>query len=404
MMIVSLKNLPRRLLAQQQALMFFGFMLGFFLLNLGMYQRLEPSIKTFVKFPYIFKGELKGWESKSGTWQIEDGGLSQTQDKEGLIGSPLFLNETGLKLSLELEPGSGISFFGQNRGQLEQSQVVYILPQGTGLSIVAGTIDENGVLSTQAKNSYSASSKVLLSIETGSTSYRVFINNDLLFDNLPLSYTQGWLSLSSTQKTHFDGLLIDKTVVASSEPALAQASLPEKTNLLYSNDFSLPLEREWRILSGNWQVEEGKLWQYISEGFDYTVLYPQVFSKYQVSTNFEQTDNLGAGILFNLPSFDSYAGGQLVRLTHSDTEEGIFWGFYDMDGQFIGQGYLKLELDKARPHNLKLEVKETTYSIYLDGELLRDGLALKTPEGYLGLTVSESIVAFDDLQVQPLEE
>ena len=399
-MLSTYKKLQFQLRNQQQSLMLIGFLASLWLFQLALHVRLGPSIETFIRLPYVFNGELKGWDIKSGKWQKNKNGLQQTQATAGLISSPIFLNESGLKLSLELEPGGGINFFAQKRGELAQSQVVYLLPQEQGVSLIAGTIDARGVLNTQAKVIYPASSKLLLTIETQLNSYRLFLNNDLLFDDLPLLYTQGWLSLSSSTETTIYGLIIDKTILTYSDKIVPITQDPSG----YTNDFSLPLEREWRILSGNWQVKDGKLWQYISEGFDYTALYPKTFSKYQISSTFLQTERLGAGILFNLPSLESYAGGQLVRLTHSENEEGIFWGFYDNDAQFIGQGYLKLELDKTKAHTLKLEVKEDSFSIYLNDQLLRTGLALQTPEGYLGLTVSESIVAFDELIISPLKD
>ncbi|MCA9835263.1 MAG: hypothetical protein KC422_00045 [Trueperaceae bacterium] len=392
---------------QQQTLMLLGFVSGFVVFNLALHSRLEPSVKTFISLPYLFDGSLKGWESKTGQWESTKQGIRQTRAGEAFIASPIYLKDATLKISLNVEPGTGIHFFGQTRGKSQESQVVYLLPQaGTNL-VVAGYLDKEGSLTTQSKVNYQApdGKSLLLSVETTTDSYSLFLNNDLIARDLPLTYTQGWLSLSSTQAAEFYGLAIDKTLINSKETALVERTPTEETRaLLYENDFSFPLEREWRILSGNWGVEDGRLWQYTREGFDYTILYPQIFEGYRVSTHFRQTENLGAGLLFNLPELGSYGGGQLVRFTHSEQDEGIFWGFYDEAGSFVGQGYLSLPLSKTEDHELRLEVSQTSYSIYVDGKLIRDALALKSPAGYLGLTVSESSVAFDDLRIEPLED
>lgn len=390
----------------KQALMFLSFCLGFTLLNIGINTRLEPSVRSFVSLPYIFDGNLEGWEVQSGKWLSEGGVLEQSRNTEGVISSPLYLSETGLRFSVQLEAGAGISFFKQNRDSLKESHVVYVSEQSDGLAIVAGYITQDGSLNTQSRYVYKlplAQSTLALSIETTANSYSIFINNDLIVEALDLNYQRGWLALSSAHSTRFEGLMIDKSSIASTDLALSTTVTEASSNSLYENDFSFPLERQWRILSGNWRVAEGQLWQYISEGFDYTALYPESFSDYQIDIEFEQSDAAGAGLVFNLPSLSGYEGGHLVRFTHNDAgEEGIFWGFYNDEGDFVGQGYLAMPLEKDVLHSLRLDVSDSVYSIYFNGELIRDGLPLQNQAGFLGLTVSQSTVAFEQLQIRNL--
>ncbi len=392
----------------KQAFMFLSFCLGFYLLNLAIHSRLEPSVRSFVSLPYIFDGNLEGWEVHSGNWLSEDGVLQQDRNAEGLISSPLYLSESGLRFSVQLEAGAGISFFKQDRSSLKESHVVYVLEQTDGLAVIAGYIGQDGGLNTQSKYTYKLplnQTSVALSIETTEDSYSIFLNNDLIVEALNLNYRRGWLALSSAHRTRFEGLMIDKSSIASTELALSTTVSENTTDVLYENDFSFPLERQWRILSGNWRVTDGQLWQYMSEGFDYTVLYPESFNNYQVEVEFEQSDAAGAGLVFNLPSLSGYEGGHLLRFTHNDAgEEGIFWGFYNDDGDFIGQGYLAMPLEKDVLHSLRLDVSDSVYSIYFDGELVRDGLPLQNQAGFLGLTVSQSTVAFERLQIRNLGE
>ncbi len=155
----------------------------------------------------------------------------------------------------------------------------------------------------------------------------------------------------------------------------------------------------WRPLAGQWRFRNDSLVQEDPNGFDLGITYAaNAFQKYSLTTSFSHRDGNGAGVLFNMPYSDRLNGAHMVR--YSDRRPGgIFWGYYDDSGKFVGQGYANVTPPGDARHTLRVVSDETTYSIYLDDYLVAADLPLQQNYGYIGLIAVQSSVDFDSVAV-----
>jgi hypothetical protein len=155
----------------------------------------------------------------------------------------------------------------------------------------------------------------------------------------------------------------------------------------------------WRPIAGQWRFANDSLLQEDPTGFDSAVVYrASAFADYSYRASFRQRDGNGAGLLFNLPDPDSLAGGHMVR--YSDRRPGgIFWGYYEADGKFVGQGYANVAPPGDVSHTLRVVSRPETYAIYLDDFLLATDVPLRSKSGYVGLVTVQTAAEFDSAAV-----
>ena len=161
----------------------------------------------------------------------------------------------------------------------------------------------------------------------------------------------------------------------------------------------------WRPISGQWRFDNGALVQEDPAGFDLSIVYTRnAFRNHSFETSFSHREGNGAGVLFNMPYADRLNGAHMVR--YSDRRPGgIFWGYYDQAGKFVGQGYANVDPPGTGPHTVRVVSGNSTYSIYLDGALLADNLPLENAQnyGYIGLITAQSSAAYNSIQVAGAE-
>ena len=155
----------------------------------------------------------------------------------------------------------------------------------------------------------------------------------------------------------------------------------------------------WLPLSGNWRISNGSLVQEDALGFDLAIAYTRnAFQNYTYTASFSHRDGNGAGLIFNMPYRDRLNGAHMVR--YSDRRPGgIFWGYFDADGKFVGQGYANVSPPGDARHTLRVVSQATTYNVYLDDFLLASDLPLMQRYGYLGLITVQSSAEFVSTRV-----
>ena len=95
-----------------------------------------------------------------------------------------------------------------------------------------------------------------------------------------------------------------------------------------------------------------------------------------------------------MPFTDRLNGAHMVR--YSDrTLGGMFWGYFDERGAFVGQGHASVNLPFNQRHKLRIVSGDTTYSIYLDNVLLVSDVPLHQNTGHVGMLTSKSAATFD---------
>lgn len=155
----------------------------------------------------------------------------------------------------------------------------------------------------------------------------------------------------------------------------------------------------WRKIAGKWQFSNDSLVQEDATGFDLAATYAHnAFRNYSYSTTFRHLSGNGAGILFNLPDPDRLNGGHMVR--YSDRRPGgIFWGYYDDSGKFVGQGYTNVSPPGDVSHTLRVISGDKTYDVYLDDFLLAANVPLQQNYGHIGMITVQSAAEYESAQV-----
>lgn len=157
---------------------------------------------------------------------------------------------------------------------------------------------------------------------------------------------------------------------------------------------------DWQFITGDWRVEENRLVQAQREGFDHVASYREPFSNYVFSTQLRHVQGIGGGIVFNMQSRDTFAQSHMIRFKEDNTV--MFWGHFDENSVFNGQGFVEISVNEGDTHKLDVHAKENTYDIYLNDQLILADNPLIYSQGYVGVTSSVSEVQFDNAQVYPL--
>jgi len=155
----------------------------------------------------------------------------------------------------------------------------------------------------------------------------------------------------------------------------------------------------WKIIRGDWAFSGGNLVQTNAQAIDQSIVYtPAVYTDFSLTVSLAHQSGYGAGVLFNMPYTDRLNGAHLVR--YSDRRPGaIFWGYFDMTGKFIGEGYADVPDASTDRHTFRVISTKSTYDLYLDDKLIVKNLALQQTSGYLGLLVSQASVFYDHVEI-----
>lgn len=155
----------------------------------------------------------------------------------------------------------------------------------------------------------------------------------------------------------------------------------------------------WRTIAGKWRFSNDSLVQGDPSGFDMAVAYAgSAFQNYSYSTTFRHLEGNGAGILFNLPSPDRLNGGYMVR--YSDRRPGgIFWGYFDDSGKFVGQGYANVSPPSDVSHKLRVVSGDKSYDVYLDDFLLASDVPLQRNNGHIGMITVQTAAEYESAEI-----
>lgn len=153
---------------------------------------------------------------------------------------------------------------------------------------------------------------------------------------------------------------------------------------------------EWQPLAGEWVIEEGVYTQTLTDGYDHHLLAPETLEgPATLSVTLAHTAGQGGGLLFGWGE----GGGHAARF--DSAEPAVFWGAYDVEGNFTGQGSVGVTAPGTDPHTLTIVLRDEAYDVLLDGAPLATDIPLLHAAGRYGLTTSQSAVTFRDLSVTP---
>ena len=410
------------------------------IINVGLYTQLRPQELTGERtLPYneqFDSSALNDWYTLGGNWEILEGQLVQSSAVPeplgivapvSVIGAQPYRLDTTLTLSGEAD-GGGLLFNLQYPRVRQNSHVARLARENGQMFLVTGFFDPFKEFHPQASvrldMNHDAEKDVRFSILAGLETYAVLINDEVVVRDLPLVFHGGWVGLDTVKgPVSFDSLalsawfpaeedvpmvseqlvLADEVSAAPAETGPVQVTIaPRATgDTVYASVFEGDLETSgWIRLDGDWINEGGSLVQREPQGYDHAVVHEGPFSNYILRVNLHHLQGSGGGVLFNMPNINDLRGAHLVRYT--DTGEGVFWGYFDESGTFVGQGFAPTSPPGTGEHLLEITSTETTYAITLDGQMLAQDVPLQTSAGHIGLTSSQSAVAFDDVTILEL--
>ncbi|MEM7800911.1 MAG: family 16 glycoside hydrolase [Chloroflexota bacterium] len=231
-----------------------------------------------------------------------------------------------------------------------------------------------------------------LRLVTHETETRVFVDGVEvgLIEN---QNSGGHLGLTASQaRIQFDDLLITQ--------------LPPETSLLngdFVDGFDGAFPENWRTISGDWQIIDSEFHQTDVNGFDLTTVSNFAAEDFIFSTRVRLVGGvMGAGIIYNMQSDDTIAGSHMFNFTQFG--EALQWGRFNESGDFVFQGIANVDdASDGGWHELELVVQNGRSRIIYDGIILAENVPLTYESGFIGLLVSTSHVAFDDIQVTSLD-
>jgi len=177
-------------------------------------------------------------------------------------------------------------------------------------------------------------------------------------------------------------------------------STPVAKNAYFFEDFSSDATlAQWNAVIGEWRFEPGALVQLQLQGYDYSTIYTGSFSQFTLRVRFSHRQGIGGGLLFNMPDAASEKSGHMVRYFEDNV---LAWGYFNTEGVFSGQGNIRVDPPGIQAHTLQISADGAVYSIKVDEQLVAENIPLINKQGHIGLTASQSVVAFEEVEITAL--
>lgn len=295
---------------------------------------------------------------------------------------------------LEGANGAGLTFNMQHKDDLRQSHLVRFGANDGNPYLVFGYFDENDTFVEQGSQpaidlTQGATLRVLVQDDT----YTLLLNDQIQQAQIPLHYQGGHVGLM----TWFSRVVFDDVVITT-DVAATTALTSTAPTILLTQDFAAGVDQsQWQPLGGDWQFTKDALVQQKQEGFDYAISHAARFDQFVLRVRFRhEAGTAGGGVLFNRPDNETAKRGHLVRYDQGKT---LIWGYFDEQGEFVTQGYSAVDPPGDQAHTVQIFSDGDTYAILLDEIVVAQDLPLISKTGHIGLTASQSVVAFERVEV-----
>ena len=295
---------------------------------------------------------------------------------------------------LEGANGAGLTFNMQHKDDLRQSHLVRFGANDGNPYLVFGYFDENDTFVEQGSQpaidlTQGATLRVLVQDDT----YTLLLNDEIQQTQIPLHYQGGHVGLM----TWFSRAVFDDVVITT-DVAATTALTSTAPTILLTQDFAAGVDQsQWQPLGGDWQFTKDALVQQKQEGFDYAISHAARFDQFVLRVRFRhEAGTAGGGVLFNRPDNETAKRGHLVRY---DQGNALIWGYFDEQGEFVTQGYSAVDPPGDQVHTVQIFSDGDTYAILLDEIVVAQDLPLISKTGHIGLTASQSVVAFERVEV-----
>jgi hypothetical protein len=343
-----------------------------------------PSDATWVDSFDGGVGESR-WQPLSGDWRIDDGSYTQYQS-EGFDLSTVYTQAITYPLRVSAViahregVGGGLLF---NLATPDRTAGGHMVRYFEEDGIIAwGYFSDDGVFQGQGSISVTlpGESPHTLEIIADATTYAIRLDGVTLAGDIPIigANSPGYMGLTASQSVvSFDDVRIDQTT--------ANATPDIDTDLA----------------SGNWIIEGNTITQTETAGADYIAGTGLAGERFTISVEItlpSYDPDAGAGIVFHMDGRDDRSLGTMVRLGSGGQE--VFWGRYDADGAFTGEGGIPLELPSGEPIKLLLAVGDGSFDIIVNDISVVEELPIEREGGWIGLVSFGGPIAFQDINIQ----
>ncbi|MFN8495813.1 MAG: hypothetical protein U0350_49935 [Caldilineaceae bacterium] len=188
-------------------------------------------------------------------------------------------------------------------------------------------------------------------------------------------------------------------VVITTAPPVTVATAPLSRTLIFTDAFANGNVNRWRVLNGAWQFVDQTYQQLSTAGTDLGSISTFQGENYTVTVRMRRLDgSMGAGLYFNMGQRDAKMHSQMINYTQGG--KAVQWGHFDEGGNFVFEGIAAVpDGNDGQWHVLTASSVGGKATFTLDGKRIATNVPLTYPNGYVGLLVSTSKVAFDDIKI-----
>jgi hypothetical protein len=331
------------------------------------------------------------WRPLSGQWLVENGVYTQTQTAGFDLSSiyqQMFTTPYMLRVTLQhrANAGGGVLFGLPGFDSARGGHMVRYIEDGS--VVTWGYFDESGVYIGQGSATVNPPGEAVHTFEVfvDATSYSIRL------DGIELA----------TGVERYNPSPASAIAVTASQSAVAFDSVEVQgiTEAVVTEVSSAVPEIDAAEAIGDWRMEDTRIIQAASELTDYIAGTGTAGEQFTISIDVrlpESSPDAGAGIVFHMSGRNQRALGSMVRFGSGGSE--LFWGHYDTDGVFVGEGGAELEVRPGMIRTLRLVVGMNNYDIFVDEVLVAEALPLSTRSGWIGLLSFSGPVEFSNIRL-----
>lgn len=415
--------------------------LALVILNWGLYHWMRGDDPTPIgyelpQYQPFDSDELSGYINIAGEWEVRDGTLVQLSPTGYDLIMAVPLNNVGPDQPYEMtarlnflseQRGGGFVFNMAQATVRQKSHMVRFNLDGDALYLIYGYYDDASNFTGQgdvrldfvpAQGDWTA-----LTVQITGETYQLLVNDVVVASQIPAQYRGGSIGLTtSNSQVAFDDLLVRVWDPTESIPVVDAQPTPgpdtpidtpptetvevvdttdTTTTQVFQDTFNNEAggESPWVAFSGTWAFETGAFVQGQADGFDFGAGYTgQSFTPpYTLQVTLQHREGIGGGVLFNMAQPNDKLQALMVR--YGPEDGAIMWGYFDEGGAFIGVGNAAVPLAQQEAHQMTITVNPDTYTIAIDGQPIAQDIPANYRGGYIGLTASQSVVAFSSVEV-----
>lgn len=332
------------------------------------------------------------WQPLSGSWEFDNGSLIQ-QETEGFDLSNIYQQSVGYPFTLKTTfrhlqgSGAGVIFNLPQAGLRNGGHMVRYID--TGDVIAWGYFDEDGTFNGQGDIKVEQPEEIVhtLEVTANGQTYAIYLDDVLLMGNVPIV---------NPASPSFIGLTASQSSVAFDDIEVFTG-----TTNISSTDIETTANINVDSASGTWLIDGGIIAQTDTEKTDYVAGTGFAGEQFTISVDIDlppDVSDAGAGLIFHMNGRDDRSEGYMVRFGNGGGE--LFWGQFDEDGIFSGDGGIPTDIDVEQTQRLQLIVNESTFDIRINDETLVESIPLQHSNGWIGLVSFSGPVQFSNLNLQ----